>query len=365
MLLYLPERIYNVTLKDDETYIEMAKKATEEILVKDYVKAMANYVDENPLLQELKEYIIAKTPEEYMLELNLCFDEDLEKYKDVYEEMDTETKLYWLCEVDDGDMKPTKEFIDRTNEFLRIYENTVKFSPEEYSNFIHMMYYAKITYREIIKHRFDKNVTIEDVKNYIKFEEELFNKMIGDNNDTRYRNMMYSKREQMYVFYYEFVGLRSDNLEKTIELISNHLYQGKFKYNNFTYFRMVFNLLSFINYIDDGNLDNARKYWAKLTSLINYAFQNKGYTIKALNHYNNSFLDEFNNITKFCYLIENTYMSRKYINIDHLMTQQEKRFFRNKLTIQEKKLLDKFIDKNTFYSYEWALAKKEALRLMN
>ena len=364
MLLYLPERIYNATVKDDDVYEKMVEEATSKIFVNDFVKSMSNYENDNPYLIGLQNYVTEKTPEEYQLELKLCFDDDLEKYKDQYKDMDLETKMYWLCEVNGGDMKPTNDFIKRNFEFINYYENNAKHNPEDYSNFLHMMYYAKITYREIMNLKDSKEVTLDDVKNYVRFEEALYNKCVATTKDARYYNMLYSKREQMYVLYFEFVGIRCKDLVKVIEIIGNHLYQGKFKYNNFTYFRMVFNLKCFIRFMDMGDTENARKHWAKLASIINFAFQNKSYTIKALNHYNNSFLDEFVDMSKFCYIIDRTYMKRHYINIDHLMTQLEKRYYRNFLLKQEKKQLDKYAKKDEFYTYEWASAKKVLLGMI-
>ena len=209
MLLYLPERIYNNVLKDDETYANMANEATEKVFVDDFVKSMINYDDDNPYLKELEDYIIEKSPEEYQMELKLCFDDDLEKYEDQYDNMDIETKMYWLCEVNGGDMKPSKKFDERNIKFLRLYNQFVSFEPENYSNFIHMMYYAKVIYQQIMKENEEKDITIDDVKEYIRFEEQIYNQCLRNINDIRYYNMLYSKREQMYVFYFEFVGVCS------------------------------------------------------------------------------------------------------------------------------------------------------------
>ena len=365
MLLYLPERIYNNVLKDDETYANMANEATEKVFVDDFVKSMINYDDDNPYLKELEDYIIEKSPEEYQMELKLCFDDDLEKYEDQYDDMDIETKMYWLCEVNGGDMKPSKKFDERNIKFLRLYNQFVSFEPENYSNFIHMMYYAKVIYQQIMKENEKKDITIDDVKEYIKFEEQIYNQCLRNINDIRYYNMLYSKREQMYVFYFEFVGVNCDKLAEVIDMIANRLYQGKFKYNKFTYFRLLFNFICFQRYVDNGDVDNSKKHWAKMADLINYAFNHREFTIKSLNHYNNSFLDEFLDIAKFLYTIEKTYIPSKYMNIDHLMTQKEKRFFTNNLSRLEKPLIEKHILHNTLYSYEWAEIKKVMLGLLD
>lgn len=364
MLLYLPERIYNSTFANDEIYAEMSDRITKEIFVEDFVNSMINYEDNNPLLEELKNYIIEKTPEEYQLELKLCFDNDLEKYEDQFNEMDIESKLYWLCEVNGGDMKPTNEFIERTNKFIKIYNQNVLPNPSEYSNFIHMMYYMKMIYKKILEECNNKCFSYEDIKKYIIYEEKLFNDCFSKSDDERYINMLYSKREQMYVFYFEFVGNKCDNLEQSIRIIYNHLYQERFKYNNFTYFKLLFNLKCFQKYIDKGDIENSKKYWAKLSNNINYAFRNKKMAIKSLNHYNNCFLDEFLNLSKFLYIIEKTYIPRKTITINHLMTQKEKRYYKNKLFNDEKPIIEKYILKDISYSYEWANGKKVMLGML-
>ena len=364
MLLYLPERIYDSTFANDETYAEMAERATSQIFVDDFVKSMINYEDDNPILEELKNYIIEKTPEEYQMELKLCFDDDLEKYKDQFDEMDTESKLYWLCEINGGDMKPTKDFINQTNDFIKIYNQQVFPNPSEFSNFIHMMYYAKMIYRKIISEFNNRYFSIDDIKNYIRYEEKLFKELVKSINDERYINMMYSKREQMYVFYFEFVGINCSDLNTVIEMIANRLYQGKFKYNEFTYFRLLFNFKCFQKYIDNGDIPNSIKHWAKIASILNFAFVNKSISIKSLNHYNNCFLDEFLDLSKFLYKIEKSYMKRKFINIDSLMTQKEKRYYTDNMSISEKPLITKHIIHDNSYSYEWTKNKKNILSMI-
>ena len=150
MLLYLPERIYNNVFKDDKTYADMVSKATEEIFTNDFVKSMIEYENDNILIKNLQKYIIEKSPEEYQMELELSFNDDLEKYESQFKQMDTETKLYWLCEVNGGNQVDTKEFDERNKKFKFYYEQFVLPEPEKYSNFFHMMYYAKLIYDRIL-----------------------------------------------------------------------------------------------------------------------------------------------------------------------------------------------------------------------
>ena len=134
MLLYLPERIYNNVFKDDKTYADMVSKATEEIFTNDFVKSMIEYENDNILIKNLQKYIIEKSPEEYQMELELSFNDDLEKYESQFKQMDTETKLYWLCEVNGGNQVDTKEFDERNKKFKFYYEQFVLPEPEKYSN---------------------------------------------------------------------------------------------------------------------------------------------------------------------------------------------------------------------------------------
>jgi len=364
MLLYLPERIYNNVLLNDEVYAKMAEEATEKVFVKDFIKSMINYTDENPIIIALKDYILERTPEEYKLELELCFSDDLTKFEKLYKEMDGETKMFWLCEVNNGDMKPTKDFLERNVKFLRLYSQYVDFEPEEYSNFLHIMYYSKILYKRIIDDSSKKDVSKEDINDYIAFEEKTYRECFKKSKDIRYLNMLYSKREQMFVFYFYFVGSKCNDLKYAIEKISNIIYQGKFKYNNFTYFRLIFNFKCFQRYLDKGDCNNAKIHWIKMMNMINYAFENKIFTIKSLNHYNNSFLDEFLDITKYLYYIENNYMTKKYLRIDKFLTEKEKRYLNNKLSIEEQPIIEKHIVHDTAYSYEWIRAKKSLLSMI-
>lgn len=360
MLLYLPERIYNNVFKDDKTYADMVSKATEEIFTNDFVKSMIEYENDNILIKNLQKYIIEKSPEEYQMELKLSFNDDLEKYESQFKQMDTETKLYWLCEVNGGNQVDTKEFDERNKKFKFYYEQFVLPEPEKYSNFFHMMYYAKLIYDRILDlSRSDK--TLANLKDFMIFEEKVYNECVSRAEDERFYQMMYSKREQMFTMMFEFFGQFIDELDEVVRMVDEQLYNGKFKYNDFTYFRTTFNLLSFQTLIDKNDLKNAKKCWVKLTNMINFAFENKGYAIKSLNHYNNSFLDEFLGLVKYVYYIDKNYMKDNYLSIDANLVDMEIDFFEDKI---DKDFLAKYINDDPSYSYDWLKNKKVILGLI-
>ena len=70
---------------------------------------------------------------------------------------------------------------------------------------------------------------------------------------------MYSKREQMFTMMFEFFGQFIDELDEVVRMVDEQLYNGKFKYNDFTYFRTIFNLLSFQTLIDKNDLKAENK----------------------------------------------------------------------------------------------------------
>ena len=57
-------------------------------------------------------------------------------------------------------------------------------------------------------------------------------------------------------------------------------------------------------------------------------------------------------------------MKRKFINIDSLMTQKEKRYYTDNMSISEKPLITKHIIHDNSYSYEWTKNKKNILSMI-
>ena len=102
-------------------------------------------------------------------------------------------------------------------------------------------------------------------------------------------------------------------------------------------------------------------YVDKNTSDVWAVELNKGYAIKSLNHYNNSFLDEFLGLVKYVYYIDKNYMKDNYLTIDANLVGMEIDFFEDKI---DKDFLAKYINDDPSYSYDWLKNKKVILGLI-
>ena len=259
MLLYLPERIYNV-IKDDENYKIMAEKATKQIFGEndiDFLKIIYNYENSNEIIKELQNYIYKNTPEEYHLELKLSFSDDLSEFEKDFDKMDMETKLYWLCEMEDGNMSLTKDFNSRNMKFLRLYRNNVLPEKEKYSEFLHCMYYSKLIYEKIIECT-EKEKNLNLVKDFFKYESKIFNEIVSFSDLEAFKHMMHSKREQMFVLFYEFIGQFCSEYMEVNNFIVKKLNNKNFKYNKYNYFKLMFYSLCFQQLIDKHQLNEAK-----------------------------------------------------------------------------------------------------------
>lgn len=367
MLLYLPERIYK-HLENDEIYASMIKETTNKIFSNDYLKTMHAYENDNEEIAKLQNYIKNNTPEEFQMELNLSFSDDLSKYEKDFDNMDIETKLYWLCEMEAGNMVLTKEFNLRNMKFLRLYKNNVIPEKEKYSEFLHCMYYFKLMYEKIIEMT-EKEKTYNLVLEYFKYESEIFNEIIEYSSLEAFKQMMFSKREQMYVLFYEFIGQFCSEYKEVNQFIRKCLINYDFKYNEFSYFKLMFNNLIFQQCIDKFDIKSAKQNLDTIIQMINYAYDNKSNAIKSLNHYNNSFIDEFLNYSHFIYNMVKVYMpnlnkSWNFINNVNL-TDLEKRFYKNSLTTDENKIYIKYIKKDNNYSKNWVEISKNLLSYLD
>ena len=173
MLLYLPERLYKV-LENDEKYASMVNEVTSDIFGSgdkiDFLKTMFRYENSDEEIKKLQDYIRSVSPKEYQLELELSFNDDLEKFENDFDNMDIESKLYWLCEVNGGDMSYNKEFNLRNNKFIRLYNNYVVHNPSQYSEFLHCMYYMKIVYNKIFEMIEKNQKSIDDINDFFELE---------------------------------------------------------------------------------------------------------------------------------------------------------------------------------------------------
>lgn len=362
MLLYLPERIYNKCFKNDSKYQEMLKSIYDKVFVNDFVQMVINYNTDNDYLKQVSEYIRTNVCEEYKVEVEMCLEDDLEPYKNKISGYDIETKLYWLCEYNDGEMLDTEDFNSRNRTFLNLYRMYVEPNPTEYSAFIHLMYYTKMLYNQMVVQPI-KEVTIETINDYMEYEESLFNRMTAMIPDESFHQMLLSKREHMATLYYEFVGQFIDDIsviERLEKLFDNEAY----KYHSFSVFSLMFHNLCFQRLLDAHNVEEARKHWMKIASMINKAFEDKEFAIKSLNHYNNAFGEWFLNYLKYAFTIEASFFTNHYIDIIEKTTTLEKRFLINDLTKDEMKQIATYINNDYSYSIDWAQSKKYFLSLI-
>lgn len=366
MLLYLPERIYNV-IKDDENYKIMAEKATKQIFGEndiDFLKIIYNYENSNEIIKELQNYIYKNTPEEYHLELKLSFSDDLSEFEKDFDKMDMETKLYWLCEMEDGNMSLTKDFNSRNMKFLRLYRNNVLPEKEKYSEFLHCMYYSKLIYEKIIECT-EKEKNLNLVKDFFKYESKIFNEIVSFSDLEAFKHMMHSKREQMFVLFYEFIGQFCSEYMEVNNFIVKKLNNKNFKYNKYNYFKLMFYSLCFQQLIDKHQLNEAKLCLDNIIKIINYSFNNKSYAVSALNHYNNAFIDEFINYSKFVYTFIKLYMPILFNEWGFIknknLSELEIRYFENKLFSNEQNIYSKYIKRDNHYSTSWTLSSKNVL----
>ena len=362
MLLYLPERIYNKCFKNDPKYKEMITDIYNKVFVQDFVQMVINYNTDNGYLQRAADYVRSNVCEEYKIETDMCLEDDLEPYKNKASTYDVETRMYWLCEYNDGEMLDTDDFHTRNKAFINLYKQYVVPHPMDYSAFIHLMYYTKILYNQMIVQT-PLNINIKMIDDYISLEESLFNRLKEMIQDETFHQMLLSKREHMASLYYEFIGQFITDKEVITRL--EKLFDNEaFKYHSFSIFSLMFHNLCFQRLIDANDVDEARKHWIKIASMINKAFENKEFAIKSLNHYNNAFGEWFLNYLKYAYTIDSMFFTNHYIDIIDKTTPLEKRFLINDLTKDEASLIKPYLNNDYSYSLTWAKAKNYSLSLI-
>ena len=370
MLLYLPERLYKV-LENDEKYASMVNEVTSDIFGSgdkiDFLKTMFRYENSDEEIKKLQDYIRSVSPKEYQLELELSFNDDLEKFENDFDNMDIESKLYWLCEVNGGDMSYNKEFNLRNNKFIRLYNNYVVHNPSQYSEFLHCMYYMKIVYNKIFEMIEKNQKSIDDINDFFEWEEKLFNDICKLSNLKSFKQIMYSKKIQMMCLLFEFIGQFCDDYKEVNKLFESKMTIDSFKYKDFNYFMFVFYVMCFQQSVDKNNLDSSYYYLNKVIELMNYCFVNKDYAIKSLNHYNNALIDEFLSISKFVYSMVAEYMPILNIrwNILNNMTEVEQRYYNDELSLEEFNQYSKYIKKDKLYSESWCKSVKLMLKTLD
>lgn len=367
MLIYLPERLYE-NLKNDEKYHQLSKDYTEEFIHNnDFLNIIRQFTKVNPKLLSLFEYIRESLPKNQKIEFDIVMSHNLKEFQDKFDEMDVETKIYYLYAYDDGDMSWNEDAEKRNKLCIKLYEDNILNNDYICSYFIHTIYYLRIVYELIFKYT-NRNISLKEFKNFVKEENEIFNKMMAKSSNESFKHIMYSKREQMYGLYLEFIGQFIDD-EKIYQLLWEIVDNKEFKYNYFSYFKLSFFLIFFQKYADIGDITNAKKCLDKLLELISYAFEHKNDACDSLNHYNKAFIDDFLILSKFVYDMVSKYMpilDKKwcFLNNDNVKP-AEYRFYKQIMTNDDKEIVKNFNVVDRFFSYSWINGKKEILSIID
>lgn len=368
MLLYLPERIYEY-VKNDEYYHKWAEKYTEEIFYKnDFLNIIKEYNNDNPYLTNMANYILARIPKYYKLEYYIVIDDDISSYEKYFNNMDVETKIYYLYAYNFGDMSWSEEAEERNQLCIKLYEDNILDKQYNCSLFIHTIYYFRKVYELLFKYT-KRKLVVKEFENFKKEELELFNKLIAISDNESFKHIMYSKREQMYILYLEFIGQFMKNKKEIFDKIWEEINNEKFKYNYFSYFKLSYYLMCFQQYMDESDINNAKNCLDKLIELITYAYNNKRDACDSLNHYNKDFIDDFLVLSKFIYDMVYTYMpnlSKKWDILHNCnIKPSEYRYYTSMLNNDDKEIVKNFNVNDRFFGYGWLPSNKEILKCID
>lgn len=360
MLTYLPERLYEY-IKNDQTYHKLSDEYTDKYMFdNDFLQIIKHFKIRENDLNQLFEYIRDKLPKQEQLEYDILMSDNPNIYQDRFDEMDTETKIYFLYTYDNGDMSWNLDAEKRNQLTIQLYEDEILDKPYPCSLFIHTIYYLRKVYELILKYT-NRKITIKEFHNFVNEEQSIFDKMFSISDNESYKHIMYSKREQMYTLYLEFVGQFIEDRTEFYNLLWNIVNNVDFKYNYFSYFKLTFFLIFYQEYVDSGDIINAKKCLDKLLEMITYAFQNRKDASKSLNHYNKAFIDDFLILSKFVYDMVIKYMPNvnKKWKLATLMNRSEQRFYHNMLTNDDKEIVKDFNVVDRFFGYAWLINKRE------
>jgi hypothetical protein len=367
MLVYLPERLYE-NIKLDDVYNELSAKYTKEIFNKtDFLDVIRQFDVDNDDLQALFKHIREQlTDPALQLEYDVVMSEDVNSYQNRFDEMDVETKIYYLYAYDNGDMSWSEAAEKRNQLCIQLYEDNILDKDYDCSLFIHTIYYLRKVYELVFKYT-NRKINLNEFEKFKADETTIFNKMLSVSDNESFKHIMYSKREQMYDLYLEFVGQFCSDIngiyDKVWEIVNNE----DFKYNYFSYYKLTFFLIFFQQFMDKADLDNAYKCLEKLMELITYAYTNRYEAARSLSHYNKAFLDDFLVLSMFVYNMVKSYMPNLFISwgIEDLLKPAEYRLYNSLLTNDDKKIVKTFNVNDRFFSYAWLPSNKEIFNVFN
>jgi len=373
MLSYLPEKVYE-TIKNNKDYALLADELTEQMFGKDdnicFVQSLMDYVSENPIVKKLQEESYKMVDKKYHKLLEISFSDNFIYDEENFKNAPIEMKLYGLYVEENGDTTLTYDFEKRVEKFLNLY-NTIS-NKDEVSEFIHIIKYTYVLFDKMMKIRDNYPYSKEDINEWLKVEEKEYNELkelLGDCSDS-VKNILYHKRIQMMTIFFElFVQfvIRYDDYE-LIELFESNIDIKDFKYNDFNWFKILFNQICFQFFIDNADYVNALKYFSNVYNLIEYSFNNRRYAMKSLNHFNKAFLGEYLGFVRYLYVfIERLLPSIRKFFIENInkLGDLDKKFIFNDLNDSERVKIYELINLDAPYSINWALSNKSKITLLN
>ena len=374
MLLFMPERIYEY-FKNDEILNEKLEKVRLLLLNPEHHYDLKDLLKmNNEMFTDVHQYLLEKVPEDLKEEMKICSDNHKggsDKYMINFDNYDDETKIFLLYIYNNGDMSPNDALYDRYNKIEQIYE---KNEMQNFSPFIHTIYYFVKLFLHWVNNENIKYVNengffpYENIKKFLSFEEDLYNKILLKCNTEQLFHILFHKRIQMMFMFMLFIGQFSDNFDKVVDDIVRRVYNNRFKYDNFNYLKIAINHIFFQTYFDKGNFIKAKKYLMYNISIINYGFSHKFEMVKALNHFNKIFNREFCNYLFFLYTMIRVYIPKlqKEFNILNCpdATEFEKRLLFGKFNDDEKNLgID--TNPNEWLSFKWCQNNKVSFDYFN
>ncbi len=358
MLSYLPENLYNI-LKNDAEYHKIVEECTNNVFSYDdvcFINSLIKYDDGDENIEKVKKITYEKIDPKYHQILDVIMNNNV-RYDEKHKNDDVELQLLSMYYANNGDTSLTSEFKQRVLRFLELYGNN---RDNNLSAYVHIIAYTYYIFREIYKILNNGVYEKQDLDNFLNYENESYlylNKLLETENES-VKNIMYHKRIQMLTIFFEICGhlfMREDL--SLIALLEEKMNISEFKYNEFNWFKVIFNQLVFQHYVDRGLYQDSIKYFSQIYNLICFSFENKKYAIKSLNHFNKAFLDDYIFYLKHFYNFIYKHLPSivpyftEELNKIHIL---DKQFIQNNLDIEMNKKIFKMIGNvDTPYSYVW------------
>lgn len=369
MLAYLPEKIYE-TIKNNEEFAEFIASSGNKIFGDEhisFVKSFLLYDDDNLNIQDIQKKSYEIIDKKYHKILDILFNSNYVYNEEELKNESLETQMLALYETYNGDMCLTEEFLERIKKFIQLYKQLT--DTEEVSDFIHIIYYSFILIQEIFKMREDLTFTQEEVQNWLNLEEKEFAETMKKIHlmDSA-KNILYDKRCQMLIYFFEMSGQFMTNNIGLIPIIESKLENQDFKYNNFNWFKILFYQLSFEICLDYCEYEMALQYFQKIYSLIIFSFQNKKYAMKALNHFNKAFLDEYLGYLRYFYVMLERFipnMIKDFVQQIKILEKEDIDFIINDMDIKTRQNIYEKINMDTPYTIQWCQCNKNKFIILN